>query len=394
MKNKQGGWKWIQSRGRVLYRDSEGKPLRIAGTHLDINSRKRTEFALDESEKRYKLLAQNSNDVIWTMNPDGVFTYISPSVFQMRGYLPEEIIGQPNCLSICPSSIETAKEGLELLHNEIRTGEKAPIKYFELEQPCKDGSTVWIETTAWVVYDENEQPSEIMGITRDINERKKAEMKLIEINRELDDFTFMVSHDLKNPVNIIKAYLYEINEDQNLYREYFPKCVEQADRISNYINDLLNLSRAGKVIQNRQMLDISILFAVLFTINKNEIPYEYNVEKDFPQVYGDLSGLEMVFSNLFQNSFRYHDPAKEKLVVNINYKKTNSSTIIIVRDNGIGIDPSELEKIFAPGYSTGGTGFGLAIAKKITEAHKGRIWAESKGQGTGATFYIELPDMD
>ncbi|MCE1248254.1 MAG: PAS domain S-box protein [Firmicutes bacterium] len=394
MKSKQGNWVWVQSRGRVLYRDPEGRPLRIAGTHLDITQRKKTENTLFETDKRYQMLARNSNDVIWTMNLEGVFTYLSPSVENLRGYKAEELLGTSFLDSLCPSSVAEAEVGVSLLKDEIVKGVKAPVRYYELEQPCKDGSTVWIETTAWVMYDEIGTPVEIVGITRNIDQRKKTESQLLAINKELDDFTFMVSHDLKSPINIIKAYLGAISEEQELFGDLFPKCVEQADKVFNYIDDLLQLSRAGRVIQEKQVFNIGFLFRMLMGNYKHHQSCDCFVQDNFPEVYGDLAGIETIFANLFENSFRYRDPSREKLIININWKKKDKSVVIIFSDNGKGVEPDELSKIFMPGYSTGSTGFGLAIVKKIVEAHHGRIWAESEGEGKGLTFFIELPDFN
>ncbi|MBF0530081.1 MAG: GGDEF domain-containing protein, partial [Deltaproteobacteria bacterium] len=120
----------------------------------------------------------NASDVIWTMKMDGKFTYVSPSVFQMRGFTPEEAIQQPLEQAICPGSLAAVQEVLSNALAEIEAVHPRPTKYFEIEQPCRDGATVWTEATARLVYDEAGQPLELVGVSRNITDRKRLQKKL------------------------------------------------------------------------------------------------------------------------------------------------------------------------------------------------------------------------
>jgi diguanylate cyclase (GGDEF)-like protein/PAS domain S-box-containing protein len=149
-------------------------------TFSDITARKVAEQALQESEQRYRLLADQANDVIWTMSLEGRFTYVSPSVLRLRGYTADEVLQQSLPEAICPGSIPTVQAGFAAAFQEIQTGSSAPPQYFEIEQPCKDGSSVWTEATARVMYDKEHRPLGLVGVTRDITERRRLQAKLEE----------------------------------------------------------------------------------------------------------------------------------------------------------------------------------------------------------------------
>ena len=174
---KDGHWIWTEVNVTAHY-DQEGRLIGYHGVSRDISVRKQAEAALRESEQRYRLLADHAYDVIWTMTLEGRFTYVSPSVYQLRGFTPEEVLQQPLADVVCPGSIATVQEGFQRAFTEISTGQSQPIHYFEIEQPCKDGSTVWTEATARVMYDDTGQPLGLVGVTRDISARKRLEAEL------------------------------------------------------------------------------------------------------------------------------------------------------------------------------------------------------------------------
>ncbi|MDK2867990.1 MAG: hypothetical protein PWP38_2305 [Clostridiales bacterium] len=136
----------------------------------------------EESERRHRLLADNATDVIWTMGMAGNFTYISPSVERLRGYTPEEVMTHTPEQTLCPGSLEYMVEGLRVARSHIEAGSRMPVFRGQLEQPCKDGSTVWTEATISGLYDENGKFIELLGISRDITAQKKLEAEIIKIS--------------------------------------------------------------------------------------------------------------------------------------------------------------------------------------------------------------------
>jgi len=154
--------------------DGARKGLVVLGR--DITERKHAEEALRQSETRYRLLAENSSDVIWTMDFDLHFTYVSPAVLQLRGYTPEEVMRQPIEEVICPDSLPLFSD---LVHMINKNSVNAPTPAMEIEQPCKDGSTVWTEVLARLMVDDHGNTVGLLGISRNISERKWAEQAVM-----------------------------------------------------------------------------------------------------------------------------------------------------------------------------------------------------------------------
>nr|MBP9211984.1 PAS domain S-box protein [Bacteroidota bacterium] len=156
----------------VVYRP---KPGHFATIITDITDRKRSEEQVIANERRYRLLAENSTDVIWTMTFEGNFTYISPSVLQLRGYTPEEVMLQTLEEVICPGSIPSVVEGLKKRSDQAQSGEFVQHEFYEVEQPCKNGTTVWTEVVTHIMRDEHGTATGIIGVSRDITARKRSE---------------------------------------------------------------------------------------------------------------------------------------------------------------------------------------------------------------------------
>lgn len=174
-KRKDGQLFWVEVGIRFAI---FGQDARFVVTVRDISDRKRIDEALYKSERRYRLLANHANDVIWTMALGGQFTYVSPSVFQLRGFTADEAMQQPLEESVCPASFTTMQEELHRALAESSGNQRYPSRYFDVEQPCKDGTTVWTEVTVRLIFDEAERPLEFVGVSRDITERKRLQNEL------------------------------------------------------------------------------------------------------------------------------------------------------------------------------------------------------------------------
>lgn len=171
--------------GNTKIRDIEGDVVKTLSIGTDMTEQLEYQDMLKESEERFRLLAENSTDVIWTMDVDGNFIYVSPSIERLRGYTSDEVMTQSFSDLVEPNSFEEVmrlyNEGLAKIHAGERVEEEIIL---ELEQPCKDGSTVWTDSVIKVIYDENGEFAFILGVSRDISEKKSTSDRLKE-NREL-----------------------------------------------------------------------------------------------------------------------------------------------------------------------------------------------------------------
>jgi len=282
------------------------------------------------------------------------------------------------------------------------------VSEYDLEIQHRNGSIKPVLFNASVYKDEYGEVIGVFAAARDITERKKAEeilkLKLEELassNAELEQFAYVSSHDLQEPLRMVTSYLqllqrrYQGNLDDKADK-YIHFAVEGAYRMQNLINDLLEISQV--TTRSREPEPTNCEF-VLNQISSNlEIHIKENkatVSYDpLPEVIADSTQLVQVFQNLIINGIKFH--SKEAPKIHISAEKKESEWLFSVQDNGIGIDPQYSGKIFEvfkrlhKKEEYPGTGIGLAICKKIVERHGGHIWVESE-LGKGSTFYFTLP---
>ena len=222
-------------------------------------------------------------------------------------------------------------------------------------------------------------------------------------NKELSSFVFTVSHDLKTPLIALHGYIGLFREEfqeivDETGKEYLDRIFHNAEYMDKMINDLLKLSRAGRVVGTKRRFSTYKLAKEVYMclypqIQKKQIKFQ--ISKNLPIIYGDRQRLQTVFENLIGNAIRYSSE-KRQPIIEIDCKDRKLYYEFIVRDNGIGIDPGDHQRIFDVFQKCGkrdengnGTGVGLTIVKKIIEHHGGTVWVESK-LDKGATFYFTL----
>jgi signal transduction histidine kinase len=210
-------------------------------------------------------------------------------------------------------------------------------------------------------------------------------------NRELEDFAYRVGHDMGNNLLVIRRLL----ELPELSQEHHQYLIEHTGRLMEFVEHVLELARAGRVIAVKKPIDgASLIKEVFYREKPDGIKAECRVSRSFPTIYGDRHSLEQVFTNLISNSFAHRGRDQEKVHITVSARATGDAIEISFRDKGPGIAPDIIGRIFLPSFTTRGKehpGFGLAIAKKITEAHGGTIAIKNNTAGKGTTFTLTLP---
>lgn len=376
--------------------------LRRARDELEIRVEERT-VALRKSEKNYRQLAETAQDIIITHNLDGQITYINRTGLELGGYSFEEITQKNVVALVLPEDFS------ELADRRARRmqGDEAVLR-FEVGFLTKSEKIVPIEVVSSLMVRDGE-PNEILILARDISERKAAARALAEraeelarSNAELEQFAYIVSHDLQEPLRMVTSYLQlieqryadKLNDDG---REFIGYAVDGTNHMKALINGLLMYSRVGTrgyppaPINCEAILD-RVLSTLQLTISDRQAVITHD---PMPTVIADGFQLEQLFQNLVSNALKFNAGAAPAQI-HIGVLQNNGGWRFWVQDNGIGIEPAYQKQIFdvfkrlhsRNEYS--GTGIGLAICKRIVERHGGRIWVESE-PGQGATFFFTLP---
>jgi PAS domain S-box-containing protein len=383
------------------------KSLAKAYDELELKVQERTaEISKSKEELRLtnrynRELLEVSIDPLVTIGPDGNITDINKAVEIATGYERDQLIGTD--FSNYFTDYNNAKAGYEEVFR------KGFVKDYPLEIQHKNGKVTPVLYNASVYKNENGEIIGVFAAARDISKLKKAEIRLeklidkLEIsNKELEQFAYVASHDLKEPLRMITSFLqllkikYEDNLDENA-NDYINYAVDGAKRMDMMINDLLEYSRVGSKERKFDYLFAEKIVETVLT-NLKTLIEEKNaivIYDSLPVIYANEYQMVQLFQNLINNGIKYC--TKKVPMINISSTMKDDEYIFAVKDNGIGIDKAQLKRIFTifqrlhTRDEYDGSGIGLAISKKILQKHRGKIWAESE-PGKGSTFYFTLPN--
>jgi PAS domain S-box-containing protein len=371
----------------------------VVVTFDDVTTLRRAE----ERTRRLATVVADSNDAVILVDPQGNIQAWNRGAQAMYGWSEQEA-SRMNLRDLAPP--EDAAGTGDLVRR-LAAGDV--VASAEAKRRTKDGRVldVWLTTTA--VLDESKRVAAIATTERDITERKAAEEalrktaeELVRSNKELEQFAYVASHDLQEPLRMVSGFLrllaerYEPQLDDKA-REYIGYAVEGADRMSQLIVDLLAFSRVATKGKTPEPVDASWpVDAALADLRTSIDSAGATVTHDeMPCVLGDASQLGQLFQNLIANAVKFRSPDRP-CQVHVGAEKKDGQWVFSVRDNGIGIARQGFDRIFVifqrlhTRAQYPGTGIGLAICKKIVERHGGRIWVESQ-VGEGTTFYFTLP---
>jgi PAS domain S-box-containing protein len=398
----------IQIQDSALRRAKEDLEKRVhertKDLELEIAERKRAEEALSVSEVRFRSLVQSAHDAIILANRNGEIISWNKGAQTIFGYEESEVLGKPLPMIMPERYRDLHQLGLRRF---LATGEARVIgRTVELHALRKDGTELPVELnlTTW----KTGEGTLFSGIIRDITQRKKAEEKLTQqaqelarSNAELEQFAYVASHDLQEPLRMVANYTqllsrrYKDKLDSNA-QEFIAFAVDGATRMQRLINDLLEYSRVGTRGKPFVRVDCSSLLGQAIVNLRGAIEESRAIvtNEELPTLTADSGQLVQLFQNLIGNAIKFRGQTTPR--IHISAEENQDHWLFAVRDNGIGIDSQYAERIFIifqrlHGYSEyPGTGIGLSICKKIVERHGGRIWMESQ-LGQGSTFYFTIP---
>ncbi|QNF34082.1 PAS domain S-box protein [Adhaeribacter swui] len=376
----------------------------------DISERKAAECALRRSEKQFRLITENMTDLVCLHEPDGRLIYVSPSVQDILGFAPDELIGKS------PYSIIHPKDKSKLISIvvDVLAGNQN-IKNLEYRLKRKDGVYIWVDTGLRPIFDETGNVVEVQTVSHDITARKKTEHKLkkAKVAAEIsavakESFLANMSHEIRTPLNGIlgMAGLLSKTQMSESQQKYLNIIDYSARNLLVIINDILDLAK----IESGKMALEQIPFSIKEVLQSTQQSLEYKAEekdillivKSFnvtnSYVVGDPHRLTQVLLNLVSNAIKFTSQGVVIIRTEVlDESATHISLLFTVKDTGIGISPEKLDIIFngftqADPHTSrnyGGTGLGLTISKSLVEKQGGRIWVES-ALGQGSEFKFEL----
>lgn len=357
--------------------------------YTDITAVEDANAALRVSEEKYRDLVERMNEGVCHSDERRIIRYANRCFYRMFGYPPKEILGRSE-----EGFLDAA--GLGVYRREQRARRRGESTRYELRVRAKNGEMVPVIVSAVPVTGEDGRYRGSYAVFTDIRERKRLEALKDEILRD-------ASHELKAPAAKIRMGLdlvmkhrsEPLDEEERLGLRMIDTGVE---RIRKDVDSLMDLSafESGSVTLARERLDLdAVLAAVIDEFAAAAREKGLSLERDPCEpglcVSGDRDGVYHMFRNLVENSIKF-SPAG---AVRISARRAGGDVIVSVADEGRGIEPIYLEKMFERHFqrhpSEAGTGIGLTLCRKIAEAHRGRVWAESGGRGKGMKVHVALP---
>ncbi len=385
-------YRWHLARA-VSVLGANGEISQWIGTCTDIEEEKREA----EAFAARAAIVEAADDAIIGEDLDGVIVTWNGGARRLYGYAADEMIGRSEAVLI-PSDLPNE---LGRILATIRAGET--LEHHETVRVRKDGKRLDVSFTLSPIKDGQGEITGIAGIARDITDAKRLEAELRRSNAELEQFAFVASHDLQEPLRAMSGTV------QILQRRYQGQLDARADEIITHavaavsrmqalVSDLLSFSRLNRHGDAFAPTDFG---AVLRDVRANlEVAIAESgatiTHDDLPVLIGDASQLRQLLQNLLSNAIKFRSEEKP-LRIHIGAKREENRWLFSVRDNGMGIEPQYFQRIFIifqrlhTRDEYPGTGIGLAVCQKIVERHGGRIWLESNGSD-GATFYFTLVD--
>ncbi len=381
-----------------IVRNEEDNPIAIVTTCEDISERAKSEQQLKDSEENFRRIFDNIQDVYYEIDIDGIISEISPSVKFITGISRESLIGKP--MDILYANTKQRNNLLRALKKE-----ETVTDYEILIKNEKEDKEVQCSVTAKLMLDDSGLPMKIIGSMRDITARKEAELEQVRVmknlqsaNKELRDFAYVTSHDLKSPLRAINTLANWLSLDyadkfDDKAKEQMNLLLSRVDRMHSLIEAIFQYSSLGNFQGKKDKVNLHEL--VYGEIKKLNAPEGINVSisNKLPEIIYERDRITQVFQHLIGNAIQFMK--KDKGSVVIDCKDMADQWVISIADTGPGIENKYFNQIFEMFKTLQSrdeietSGIGLTIVKKIIEMNGGKIWLESTiGQGT--TFFFTI----
>ncbi|MBA3681221.1 MAG: PAS domain S-box protein [Bacteroidetes bacterium] len=384
----------LSTRAKVFSKDEIGVVATSFNTMSEGLEKSINELA--QAKRKFKGLLEAAPDAIIIMNNEGLIKLVNAKVEKLFGFERSELLSQKIEMLLPDKNKLAGIKNTILFETQKNEG-----LVMDITGRKKDGTAFPVEVNFSPI--QTEEGIQISAALRDISERKHIKV-LENKNKELEQFAYIASHDLQEPLNTITSFIslfeaenkIKLDEESKAYLGYIR---QSAERMTELITDILQYSRIGGKSQTDIIDCNKIVKDVLDDMNASILETKTSIEVDLlPITNAYPVELRLLFQNLLSNAIKFRQKNMPCLI-KISYKKGNGNHHFTVEDNGIGIDEKYKDKIFiifqrlhgTKQYE--GTGIGLAHCKKIVELHHGKIWLESK-PGTGSKFHFILPEND
>lgn len=392
---------------RLLLLAREEQNIKLMETQLELEKTldtvRQSKMELQQSQEKLKRYLESSPDAICVTSLKGLILYVNEATERITGYSKDKMVGR-NFLKLGLLAPESASKPAEWLKKDEN---ERSNKSDELVLIRKDGTKVFVEVSTLTTSPKaDEHETEVIGIVRDITKRKEAEAALAELNRLKAEFVANVSHELRTPLQSIGGFakLLVGNKvpDPATQKEFLSIINRQAERLTELINDLLDVSRmeSGRFVLHKDLISLKGVLhdsvgGVRVIAGEKGIKVNESWGEYLPDVYADQQRIKQVMTNLLGNAIKFSDNNTE---ITVKAMVKENEVWVSVVDQGIGIPERAVGKLFDRFYqvdgsmtrTTGGSGLGLFISGQIVEGHGGRIWVESK-EGEGSNFTFALP---
>jgi PAS domain S-box-containing protein len=376
----------------------------VARLHVEVAERERAHDALRASEQRYRELVETIHDVVFTLDADGLLTYLSPAFEAISGYRSEEMLGRPFTDLIHPDDLEAALSS-------FRQSIAGTGRPFECRAFTKSGAERWVRTSSRLARDAN-GGTELRGVLTDVTERRRAEQRAQAQQAELahvqriatvGELTAQVAHEINQPLAAIVNFadgmalrLRDVSVDRDAMLTVARQIANEGRRAAEVIRRLREFVRKGAI--QAEASDVNGLVQEVVHLceadaHRHGVTIRLQLDEAVGLIGLDRIQIQQVVMNLLRNGLdAVMAPGAEERAVTLTTRSDAPGGVLLsVRDTGVGLPPGAAEQVFDAFFTTkrDGLGIGLAISRSIVEAHGGRLWAE-RDAARGTIFYVSL----